>query len=843
MKTKNLILLMVLIFAGFGQNLKACQASFVTTMPPNSSVATFTNTSTGNYSGIYWYFGDGSTSTQSNPVHTYSPGIYSVCLTVFDSLTSCQSTFCDTLVIGTSTSCQANFTVNIQGNNVQFLNSSGGSYSTILWDFGDGSTSTIVSPWHQFANSGVYTVCLTIGDSATACFDTYCMTVSILNAGSCDASFTSTDSSGMTWFFPNTYNLGYNYFWTFGDGSTSTNPYPIHQYSTTGTFLACLTVIDSLAGCSDTYCDSVSNLPPVGCSAAFSYQQSNGTAYFYAYNAGGGSVSSYSWSFGDSTTGTGQYPNHIYSAPGNYTVCLTITTYNGCTDTYCTNITIAASTNCSASFTYQSANNAGYFSGFATGGTVTSWTWYFSDGTMAYVQNPVHFFTLPGVYTACLYINTSSGCFDSTCQQVIIIGAGSGCQANFSYSAQSSNVFSFTNLSPGSPGYFYWSFGDGGTSNAVNPVHTYLNNGWYSVCLTIIDSIQGCSDTFCDSVYAGNSTSGCSADFITYDSLGTYYFMPLNNMYSNYYWTFGDGTISYATYPTHIYSSNGAYTVCLTVTDSALNCTDTWCDSVVIQNGSGCQAYFSYTVDTTTNTVNFTNLSQGGYTYVNWNFGDGNTSTASNPVHIYQTAGTYITCLTIYNNSGCQSVYCDSIVVGTGNICVPQFYAVPDSTFGNGNVTFFIANTCGGYQYLWSFGDSTTGTGAGPFIHQYSASGWYQVCVTAYDSLGNSFTWCDSVNAFRILSGLTELNNGIPVNVFPNPANGPMTVRFSLKEAAPLIIEILSIDGKIIDRLQQDYPVGLSEVRIDATKWEAGLYMIRLRTTENSSTSRFTVQH
>ncbi|MBK9317561.1 MAG: PKD domain-containing protein [Bacteroidetes bacterium] len=138
----------------------------------------------------------------------------------------------------------------------------------------------------------------------------------------------------------------------------------MHQYNTIGTFLACLTVIDSANNCFDTYCDSVSNLPPTGCQAGFSYQQSNGTGYFYGYNLGSGSIQSYSWDFGDGTSGTGEFPSHVYASPGTYTVCLTIVTYNNCIDTVCNIVTITGSANCNASFTYQSFNGTGTFHRF-----------------------------------------------------------------------------------------------------------------------------------------------------------------------------------------------------------------------------------------------------------------------------------------------------------------------------------------------------------------------------------------------------------------------------------------------------------------------------------------------
>lgn len=846
MKTKSLFLLIAFVVSGFWQQVSAqCSASFTMTQQTATTVS-FTNTSTGNYSALTWQFGDGVTSTANNPTHTYLPGIYGVCLFVWDSLSGCQSVLCDTVVIANSTGCQAYFSsVNITGAIINFTDMSAGTGLSYSWTFGDGATSTLQNPSHTYLQSGFYSVCLTISN-ANGCSNTYCGGVNAQVSGSnCFAGFSAYDSSGMTWFFPAVYNPNYSYIWNFGDGNSSTLAYPIHQYTTPGTYLACLTVIDSSVGCTNTYCDSVSYYPASACIAYFNTQKNNLNVTFFGSNLNGVPVTSYSWNFGDGTFGSGSSPVHTYATGGIYNVCLTITTAIGCVDSVCNTVSVTNSAACNATFSYQSSNNAGYFFGAATGGQVTSWSWYFSDGTTASGQNPVHTFPSSGYWTACLFITTSSGCSDSTCQQVYIAGPISACQPYFSYSYLSGNTIGFNNQSVGNPTNYYWNFGDGATSTQENPLHNYSQNGTYYVCLTIIDSAFGCTATYCDTVIIGNILGNCSAQFQYYDSLNTYYFYSAGSPNYNYYWTFGDGTISYATNPTHVYSNPGGYAVCLTIFDSLNNCSDTRCDSIFINSASGCQAYFTFTVDTSTSATTFINQSQGNYTSSVWSFGDGGSSTSTNPVHTYTSPGTYLVCLTIYNNNGCQDSWCDSVVIGSGSNCIPQFYAVPDTIFGNGNVSFYLINPCSGWQYVWSFGDSTAVSGSGPLVHTYNASGWYIVCVTAYDSLGNTITWCDSVNAFRIggSTGLSEVSNAIPMQIFPNPADGPFTLRFDLEKSAPITLDILSIQGQLIQHIVQDYPSGLSEIRLDPSMWDAGMYILRLRTAERQSNLRFTIQH
>lgn len=920
MKTLKLFALIFLMSFGIQQAAQAqCQAGF--TYNQQGNTVYYTNTSSGTFTDFSWWLGNGTTTIVNyNPVVTYAPGMYGVCLTVWDSINNCQSTFCDTIVI-TGSGCPAQFSYIDSGYTVYFnpVLNTGYQYS---WTFGDGASSNITFANHTYPGPGTYTACLIVSQNGVQC-GTSCMTITIAASTLCDASFTTIDSAGYVFFQANTVNLNWDYVWSYGDGTSGTGSWSVHQYNGTGPYVACLYAIDSLNNCWASECDTIYPQGQGGnCTATFSYQTAGNNIYLYPYTTGG-AVTQYLWNFGDGTTGTGQYPNHTYAAAGTYTVCIAIYTASGCTDSTCQVITIGNNPSCNASFTtvdssgytyfiadtynanwdyvwsygdntsgygfssvhqyngtgpyypcltvidsanncwdtycdtvypqqsgnctatfgYQLAGSTLYLYPYTTGGTVTTYLWNFGDGTTGTGQFPSHTYAAPGNYTVCIAIYTSTGCTDSTCQ-VVAVGGSSGCQAYFTNAVQPSGLVNFTNQSAGtSQANYYWSFGDGSSSTFTNTNHLYTSPGIYYVCLTMVDSSQGCSDTYCDTVVV-NVSSNCDATFQSFDSLNTWYFLPTVGNYSNYYWTFGDGSFSNAAYPTHTYSVSNYYTVCLTVTDSAIGCSSTFCDTIYYSGGGGCQAYFYAFPDSTgaSNTWQFVNGSSGSYTSVVWSFGDGTSSTLLNPLHAYANPGTYYACLTIYGNN-CQDSYCDTIVVGSGSNCIPNFFAMPDSVFGNGNVTFYVYNNCPGWQYVWSFGDSTTGSGPGPFIHQYNATGWYIACVTAYDNTGNSYTWCDSVYAYRLGTvGLSEMNNAIPVNVFPNPSNGDFSVRFSLEAASPLTIEVLSVEGKTLWRTEQEHPSGLSEIRLDQSVLAPGVYFLRLKTDEQQTLTRFIIQ-
>jgi PKD repeat protein len=149
----------------------------------NNPQIVFTNTSTGGYTPIYsWDFGDGTYSNLQNPIHTYAyNGTYQVCLTLGDSMQSCYSTSCDTVVVtgGVNQPCSASFKLVQDSANTGSLswnvypNVTGTAPFTYLWNFGDGTSSTQQYPSHTYATVGHYIICLTITD-ATGCSSSTC---------------------------------------------------------------------------------------------------------------------------------------------------------------------------------------------------------------------------------------------------------------------------------------------------------------------------------------------------------------------------------------------------------------------------------------------------------------------------------------------------------------------------------------------------------------------------------------------------------------------------------------------------------------------------------------------
>jgi PKD repeat protein len=436
---------------------------------------------------------------------------------------------------------------------------------------------------------------------------------------------------------------------------------------------------------------TVSFAQPVVCNAHFNhYGTSNpGEVHFSAAQNPPGTT--YAWDFGDGGTGSQHAPNHTYAQSGAYYVCLTVTdSSNGnvlCTSTHCDTIHVNIPVPvCNAHFNYNHGFNLAeiHFSP-AQNPSGSTYAWDFGDGSTGSSHFPVHIYNASGAYYVCLTVTDSLNgnilCTDTYCDTVHVQAPPPPvCNAHFNFHPEMNpGNIDFSGASNPAGTTYAWDFGDGGSSSQHSPNHTYAQSGSYYVCLTVTDSSAGnilCTDTWCDTVDVIIPVPVCNAHFAHYSSNTNYtnvHFYGGSNPYgTTYAWDFGDGTVSNLHAPAHTYAAAGTYYVCLTVTDSSggnILCTDTWCDSVVVAAPQPvCNAHFHANHSGGNNlNVHFSAPQNppGTIAYA-WDFGDGSTSTAFNPTHLYAQEGTYYVCLTVTDSSGgsgCTATWCDSVDV------------------------------------------------------------------------------------------------------------------------------------------------------------------------------------
>ncbi len=790
-----------------------CSAFFEYTQTPNTLTIHFADGSESNHdiTSWAWTFGDGGTSDNHAPIHTYDqPGTYQVCLTINDN-TGCTSTYCHEVVVSpvNQGGCEAFFyyVQNPNTLNVTFIDSSTSSHTitTWHWDFGDGHSSNDHNISHTYAAAGTYEVCLTIHDNGD-CNDTYCTQVVVLPVvpGDCVAFFTWEQTPGtLSVHFTDGSESNHDitsWLWTFGDGHSSDNHAPIHIYDTPGTYEVCLTIHDN-TGCTSTYCHAVvvSPIPPGDCTALFTWYQIQGTQTIHFVDSSYSShdITSYSWNFGDGHEGDGQNPNHYFPV-GTYEVCLTIHDNTGCTDTYCTTVTVLPEQpgDCNALFSYEQISGTQniHFTNLSTSAhDIISNIWIFGDGHDGDGQNPTHEYQNPGTYEVCLIIHDNTGCVDTFCLSVIVEPVTPGeCQASFEWAQNPGTQtvhFESTSTSSHEITSYSWSFGDGHNGDAHSPNHTYENAGTYTVCLIIHDN-TGCTDTVCHEITVELVIPGpCEAAFQWYQISGTQTIHFVDSSYSahdiiSYSWNFGDGHEGDGQNPNH-YFPVGTYEVCLTIVDNT-GCTDTYCDSVTVEPEAqgDCQALFTYFQGENNLTIHFIDSSFSAHdiTSWHWDFGDGHSSNDHFITHTYEHAGTYEVCLTIHDNHECSDTYCTVVVVTAveGGSCHALFSFQHEE--GSLNVHFTNASTSPDtiISWQWYFGDGSGSDDQNP-SHTYAEPGTYHVCLVIHDNHGCVDEYCHDVTlngnnpqchaAFSAAvdtAGLTVTFTNTSINTTPN---------------------------------------------------------------------------
>ncbi len=431
------------------------------------------------------------------------------------------------------------------------------------------------------------------------------------------------------------------------------------------------------------------------------------------------SALTYSWTFGDGGTATGLPGNHVYNAPGNYTITLT-TTYGGnCPGTgvatanvsvwpkpdinistpdpnlYCnppisTTMTVAAP---AMGITYQWYNPSTISGATGTSYTATSTGSFYVVGTNSY-----------GCKDTSNIIPISTGNCNPICTPATYTLTYNryrlGCNTDSFVAVTSSGVI---NLS--------WNFDDpynpGGASGT--PVsHTFTEPGYYrvklcadvpnfagtgycTVCMYKVDTVKYVPNFF-DSIYCVNYATTVPVKFVNTTKVLAGYPAP------SWSWLVNPGALT-STLKNPVFNlTPGTYTVSLTVGGTC-----TFTKTVVIPPLPN--ASFTVNDSVCQNTpVQFTNTSTGTGLSSSWTFGDGSSSLLTNPIRTYTNPGNYLATLTIVNSLGCRDTARRNVRV-LPNTLNGSITAGGPLKFCEGDSVKLTANGTGGYpayNYLWS---------------------------------------------------------------------------------------------------------------------------------------------
>jgi len=540
------------------------------------------------------------------------------------------------------------------------------------WNFGDGTVipaSTLATITHTYAATGNYQTSLIAHSNSSGCpndtfqlmvYDKHIKASMTNDTAFCIKTAKPFDASGSV--DVNTAATN-GYVWLWGDNtapSISSSPVASHAFSGSGFYHIKLIVID-INGCRDTAVSKKIKLSDV--TALFTPDHKFGcipwTVNFTDHSLSDTTLTSWNWSFGDSSpAGSGTTPSHTYTfSQTKYLVTLTATNILGCikTDT----MTIAPSqpiANFNATTTQKCTGDSVHFIPQVL--VQNGYSWNFGDLGTSTSTSPWHKYTASGVYTVTLTVTDSIGCMKTfTHNNYISV-------QNYPHAYFTSNLDSAKNRCAPVVGQFTdsstvsifgsrkWNLGSGGPVVPSASVSTpYQLPGTYSVTLLETTSF-GCKDSVTKTYviqqpkadFALSPTLICKGDQVTFSIIPS----DTSDFFS-YHWYFGDGHDTIGISPiNHLFNfhpAGGTANVTLFFWGSGLSCKTAVQHQINIHQVIA--AFKRNNELTALDTVHcqgitdvFTNTSISATSY-KWSFGDGGTSTANSPTHLYAAGGKY----------------------------------------------------------------------------------------------------------------------------------------------------------------------------------------------------------
>ena len=403
----------------------------------------------------------------------------------------------------------------------------------------------------------------------------------------------------------------------------------------------------------------------------------------------------------------------------------------------------------------------------------TSWSWDFGDGNTSLLENPVKIYSTAGTYNVTLTASNDMG--NSTPASTLITVNPPLYTPVASFIANQTTGVSpltvqFNDTSSNMPTSWSWDFGDGNTSILQNPVHTYIISGNYAVALTAINALGNNTTTHAGYItvlppapvanFSANVTSGTAPLSVLFTDAST-------NNPTSWLWIFGDGNTSTLKNPVHTYSSVGTYAVNLTATNSGGMNSSVKVGYITVSQPAPVASFVAnQTIGLPLLAIQFTDKSSNAPTSWSWDFGDGNTSTSQNPVHVYSTLGVYTVNLTVSNIGGSSKITKAGYVTVVKPAPIPRVqwnktygaasteyerFAVQTSdggyaavgytnSYGNGSYDAYLVKTDSNGNMQWNKTYGGTGNDYGYAVQQTSDNGYIIVGVTASFS-GSNDVW------------------------------------------------------------------------------------------------------
>ncbi len=531
--------------------------------------------------------------------------------------------------------------------------------------------------------------------------------------------------------------------WDFGDGTTSANPAPDHVFAAAGSYTVTQSVTTT-EGCTSSISHDITVW--AGPTVAFNLSPAQGCGPLVVTldNQSTGNGMSYLWDFGDGGSSVLEQPGQRTYQAGvlsdtTYTITLTATNACGSADSMRT-VTVHPAPTAQFGPNFDSGCSPWpvTFSN-VTVGQADTFHWDFGDGLSSTTQDSLvqHTYWTGAASSAfTITLVAANACGSDTATYTITVQPNT-ITAFFNTDTTSGCApltVNFTQYSIGATNW-HWDLGDGNVSTAQNVSNTYANAGNYTATLF---ADNGCSyDTVSVVIHVQSAPPAefsigqglhCTGTLVQFTN-GTPSPAGLS-------WSFGDGGSSTLSAPQHAYTAAGNYNVTLTVASALNDCPSVLTQTVQVLPTPAATFTPSPASGCIPLNVQFANASTGA-DFVQWNFGDGNTGTATAPAHVFTVAGAYTVQLVAESLNGCT----DTATATVTAFPLPMA-AFSQSAFTNcyapANVQFTDAST-GALGHTWDFGNGTS-SGLNNPMAMYTAPGTYAITLTVDNQYGCTAT-------------------------------------------------------------------------------------------------------
>ena len=700
------------------------------------------NVTFGNNSFVYdsamWDFGDGNNSTIASPTHNYAAnGTYTVTLTVDNECGT--DTYQQDIVI--SAYPDAGFSIQTFQTcapfNANFVNTSTNSTS-VSWQFPGGSPSGSFAqnPAVIYAQPGVYDVTMTVSNSFGSVTEVFEEIITVDDIPEADFDYSNV---GLTYSFENETLYADQYFWNFGDGSTSTEENPDHEFQMGGTYQVSLDVDGFCGSNSITKFVTIFELP-TGFIVPGETEYCVGDPISFETNFSN-NITNYSWEI----TGPEDHssddadPVFFLTTPGLYSVYVEVSNPAGSDSEFLQNYLIIGD---EPVVSFSESINITQVNFEAQISNANSVLWSFGDGSTSTLWNPVHSFPGNGDYLVTLtaFNDCGAGTFSRTITLDQLTFAGfnadnvSFCQGQF---------VQFSNSSTMSTTSYQWSFPGGipAISTDENPLIYYDIPGVYDVTLYVENGVTNDEITLEDYIQVDAAESFVIENtlLLAYDP-ATIRFNYTNSIPGEYFWDFGDGTQSFVGSPVHTYAGEGSYAVTLQFENDCIELDTSFVMDIYtrpkpefkVSDVLGCVPF----------TVSVDNLSPKNYTDLTWSAPGSieGTSSLENPIFTYLTTGVYDISLSLENPLYTEEIIQESAV---------SIIDVPEAEFdfaANGFAVQFDNESIFETSQTWRFGDGSMSTFDEP-THTYQEEDSYTIRLEARNICGSD-THIETIDVF-----------------------------------------------------------------------------------------------